>query len=446
MAPHVEGGAPGPGGAAAGGGSGLHAGRRVADSLAALRGRRAFKYEVTLIPFFASELPDAEGLGRLSLVWQRGGKVFATEPAPVNAHTRACFWSEHLRQVITVYQDGGVFAPKEYSLKVVAASGRPGREGRRTVGKARLDLAAFCDAEAEPLPKEVFLQLKPAGKLKLSVKAGWLKDAPIEPDASTEASWTTGRSGEARFWEHSDGGGGGGGDEQDLSGFGLEGAGGGGAHGVEARMVGVPLGPPPPGHDGVGGGRRPSVLGRSSQQLAAAVEAAALQARERGSSGGGGGGCAAGRGSPHPSGTPRAGRTSGAGGGGGGYAGGSPRIAALGGGVGGGPAAVDAAAAVLEEEGGGEGRRREAAKQKARVIEAAQQHVQAMYRASDEALETERAGRVGGWAPPPRRSSIWDTLCCCCSPKKKTRFIPAVPEGWSPAEEPSTLPPTTADL
>jgi hypothetical protein len=169
MAPHIEGGAPGPGGAGAAG-SGLHAGRRIADTIARARGRTAFKFEVTIIPFFASELPDVEG--GLCLTWTRGAKASSTEPAPVNPHTRACFWSEHLRQVITVYQEGVAFLPKEYSLKVVAASGRTGREERRTVGKARLDLAAFCDAEAEPLPKEVFLKLKCAGPRRL-VHARW---------------------------------------------------------------------------------------------------------------------------------------------------------------------------------------------------------------------------------------------------------------------------------
>jgi hypothetical protein len=293
------------------------------------------------------------------------------------------------------------------------------------------------------------------------VKAGWLKDAPIEPDAATEASWNTGRSGEARFGEHSDGGG----DEQDLSGFhlGLEGAGGGahggGPHGGEARMVGVPLGPPA-GQEAIGGDRRGSVLGRNSQQLGAAVEAAALHViRERGSSGGGSGGRGGGSpaavyGSPRPGGTPRAaGRVPGAGSGGGT---GSPRIAALGG-------LAASAVAAPEEEGGGEGRGGvEVAKEKARVIAAAQQHVslaavfgaaaqpapglfwagmpsgqshfnrlavhalacrsqvQAMWRASDEALETEAGA---GWVPPPpRRSSIWDTLCCCW-PRKKVRFL-----------------------
>jgi hypothetical protein len=65
---------------------------------------------------------------------------------------------------VTVYRnDGGGFATKEYTLKVQAvrpAGPHSGREERHTVAKARLDLAPFCSAEAEPLPEEVFLQLK----------------------------------------------------------------------------------------------------------------------------------------------------------------------------------------------------------------------------------------------------------------------------------------------
>jgi hypothetical protein len=58
-------------------------------------------------------------------------------------------------------QEGGVFAPKEYALKVQSVRPGPhGRDERHTVAKTRIDLAPFCNAEVEPLPSEVFLQLK----------------------------------------------------------------------------------------------------------------------------------------------------------------------------------------------------------------------------------------------------------------------------------------------
>ncbi len=100
-------------------------------------------------------------------MWERGSKVLSTPPAPVNPHTRAVFWQQTLRQAVTVYAEGGAFAPKEYVFTVQEVRrGRGGREERRTVGKVALDLARFCDAEVEPLPQEVFLQLRwaPAGR------------------------------------------------------------------------------------------------------------------------------------------------------------------------------------------------------------------------------------------------------------------------------------------
>jgi hypothetical protein len=41
------------------------------------------------------------------------------------------------------------------------------------------------------------LSCRPAGKLKVSIKARWLKDAKVDEDALTELSFTTHRSTEA---------------------------------------------------------------------------------------------------------------------------------------------------------------------------------------------------------------------------------------------------------
>ena len=46
------------------------------------------------------ELPS--GLERVSFVWERGSKIFATEAEEVNPHTRAVFWKQFLRQVSEV--------------------------------------------------------------------------------------------------------------------------------------------------------------------------------------------------------------------------------------------------------------------------------------------------------------------------------------------------------
>lgn len=121
-------------------------GRKLVDMAQKARGRTPLKYEMTIIPFFcgearrgllcavaiaaltgalaacsctrpgcppaaalyavagltdttprAGELPS--GLDKLSFVWERGSKVFATEAEPVNPHTKACFWQQYLKQV-----------------------------------------------------------------------------------------------------------------------------------------------------------------------------------------------------------------------------------------------------------------------------------------------------------------------------------------------------------
>ena len=59
-----------------------------------------------------------------------------------------------------MYQEAGSFAPKEYTLKLQHVRGTGRSESRKTIGRLRVDLAAFCSEEVEPLPREVFLQLK----------------------------------------------------------------------------------------------------------------------------------------------------------------------------------------------------------------------------------------------------------------------------------------------
>lgn len=137
-------------------------------------------------------------------------------------------------QTVTIYRDpNGQLLPKEYTFKVQQVRGNGGVSSngsdgsRRTVGKAKLDLSRFCGTHDVPsLPQELFLQLRcawklfkcalwvmhdtlcpdcqllpcmhycrPAGKVKVSVKATWLKDVHVDMDALTEASFGTHRSG-----------------------------------------------------------------------------------------------------------------------------------------------------------------------------------------------------------------------------------------------------------
>eukprot|EP00878_Enallax_costatus_P028000 GHUV01030195.1.p1 GENE.GHUV01030195.1~~GHUV01030195.1.p1 ORF type:complete len:340 (+),score=113.06 GHUV01030195.1:602-1621(+) len=114
-------------------------------------------------------------------------------------------------QTATIYKENGHLLPKEYSFKIQHVRGSESTAVRKTVGKIKVDMTKFCSEDPAPVPQEVFLQLKPAGKLKVSIKGTWLKDAKIDMDALTEASFTTHKSGDGL--ERADE------DEQDLTGF-----------------------------------------------------------------------------------------------------------------------------------------------------------------------------------------------------------------------------------
>jgi len=177
------------------------------------RGRQALKYQLEVIPYFVGEIPS--GIDRVLFAWERGTKLFVTEAEPVNPKTRAVFFKQYLRQTATFYKDGNHMVAKEFSFKIQSASG-DGAKDRKTIGKCKVDLAEFCTMNPEPQPQDVFLQLKPVGKLKVSVKATWLSNASIDPDAMTEVTEMTEQTGRSRHrHRHGEDAY----DEQDLSGF-----------------------------------------------------------------------------------------------------------------------------------------------------------------------------------------------------------------------------------
>lgn len=191
---------------------------------------------------------------------------------------------------------------------------------------------------------------RPAGKLKVSIKAGWLKDAPIDADAMSEGSGFTGISGDGGFAPSGGGGSlpphaGRGGEEQDLSGF--EAASGGSVLGEGPLQRKSFLGDS--GRSAVGGPRPGGVAG-----AAHASGGAATRGHDRGAGG-----------------VPRPESSAGS-------ATGSPRIPALGGSVGRGRRGSAAAAGEIppfEPPLSAEQQRAEIERQKAAVMVAAQEQV-----------------------------------------------------------------------
>ncbi|KAG2442068.1 hypothetical protein HYH02_009859 [Chlamydomonas schloesseri] len=146
------------------------------------------RYELEIIPYLCGDIPD--GVSHCSFAWERGSKLFVTEPEPVNAASRACFWKQYLRQTATMYKEGAELLPKDYAFKVqsVKPGSKAGQEKRKTIGKVHINLAQFCSESLDAQPQEVMLHLKPVGKLKVCIKATWLRNARVDADAMTEVT------------------------------------------------------------------------------------------------------------------------------------------------------------------------------------------------------------------------------------------------------------------
>ncbi|GAX83357.1 hypothetical protein CEUSTIGMA_g10782.t1 [Chlamydomonas eustigma] len=164
-------------------------GRSVVNVTQKARGRQPFRYEFEVIPFTAWEVP--EGYDKLLFAWERGSKLFVTDAEPVRPN-RAVFWKQFLKQQVTMYKSAEGFEKKDFAFKLQSVKiNSKGHEDRKTVAKVHIDLAPFCTGQLNPQPVEKSLQLKPFGKLKVSIKACWLKDANIDPETMTELSGTS---------------------------------------------------------------------------------------------------------------------------------------------------------------------------------------------------------------------------------------------------------------
>ncbi|EFJ52269.1 hypothetical protein VOLCADRAFT_120271 [Volvox carteri f. nagariensis] len=190
-------------------------GRRFVDIGQKARGRMALRYELEVIPYLCGDLPD--GVTHCSFAWERGSKVFVTEAEAVNPNTHAVFWKQYLRQTATMYKEHTELLPKDYAFKVqsVKPGSKPSEEKRKTVGKVHVNLAQFCSEALDAQPQEVLLHLKPCGKLKVSIKATWLRNSAVDSDALTEVTGASLYADSQQGEDHEEQQEG----EQDLSGF-----------------------------------------------------------------------------------------------------------------------------------------------------------------------------------------------------------------------------------
>lgn len=185
-------------------------GRRVVNVTQKARGREPIKYELEVIPFTAWDIPPE--YDRILFAWERGSKLFVTDAEEVRPN-RSVVWKQFLKQTATMYKSADGFEPKDFSFKLQSVKkNSKGVEDRKTVAKIHVDLSTYCTGQVNPQPVEKTFTLKPFGKLKVSIKASWLKDAKVDYDAMTEATGTSfGRSnGDYEEFE---------GEEQDLTGF-----------------------------------------------------------------------------------------------------------------------------------------------------------------------------------------------------------------------------------
>jgi hypothetical protein len=67
-------------------------------------------------------------------------------------------------QNATLYREGGRILPKEFSFKLQHVRGSGAEATKKTLGKLKVDMAAFCSNDtAATVPQELFLLLKCVG-------------------------------------------------------------------------------------------------------------------------------------------------------------------------------------------------------------------------------------------------------------------------------------------
>ncbi|GFH14180.1 C2 NT-type domain-containing protein, partial [Haematococcus lacustris] len=100
--------------------------RKLQNAAQKARGRQALQYQFEVIPYFVATIyKDADGMQKKEYTF----KALSRE--------------QYVRDLLQVQS---------------VVKGSKGEDERKTLGKVKVDLAAFCTGELDPTPQDVFLQ------------------------------------------------------------------------------------------------------------------------------------------------------------------------------------------------------------------------------------------------------------------------------------------------
>ncbi|DBA87418.1 TPA: hypothetical protein ACH3X1_004464 [Trebouxia sp. C0004] len=160
-------------------------GKRFQQYKQKARGRQSLVFAFDIVPYSVEDVPTQ--VGQVSFVLERGSKVQYTDAATVDTERRA-YWHQVLKLTATMAKDSNKILPKEYVFKVQSVKSNDIRGKRNTFGKAVINLTEYCTLEPTA-GRDVSMQLKPYGTVRLNIKATWIQNASPQQDALTDLSY-----------------------------------------------------------------------------------------------------------------------------------------------------------------------------------------------------------------------------------------------------------------
>lgn len=160
-------------------------GKRFQQYKQKARGRQSLVFAFDIVPYSVEDVPTQ--VGQVSFVLERGSKVQYTDAATVDTERRA-YWHQVLKLTANMAKDSNKILPKEYVLKVQSVKSNDIRGKRNTFGKAVVNMTEYCTLEPTA-GRDVLVQLKPYGTVRLNIKATWIQNASPQQDALTDLSY-----------------------------------------------------------------------------------------------------------------------------------------------------------------------------------------------------------------------------------------------------------------